>query len=119
VLHPDKILIRPDDEETVSKGGIHIPETAYSKEKVMFGEVVAYGAGKITGEGKQIAPENMFEGISVGSRVMFGPFAAQPIRVDEVKYLMMRWDDIYALIDDEPADVTANGNSTNARRKTK
>ena len=108
-LHPEKVLIQPDEEATMSKGGIHIPDNAFSKEKPMFGTVRAYGAGKITSEGKQIPVNVMFPSMAEGARVMFGAFGGQPLEMDGVKYLMLRLDDLYGVMTEVEVHTSANG----------
>lgn len=114
-LHPAKLLVLPDEEETVSSGGIHLPETAYSKEKPMFGVVVAYGSGPITGEGKQIPVNSLFPSLEEGSRVMFGGFVGQPVMIDKVRHLMLRYEDVYAVC--RPVEAASNGASGRRRKK--
>lgn len=116
-LHPGKILILPDEAETVSSGGLHIPETATSREKPMFGVVVAFGAGEITSEGRQIAASTMFPSLKEGCRVMFSGFAAQPLEMDGVRHLLLRYDDLYGIVREDPVAAGASGNGARRRKK--
>jgi len=116
-LHPGKLLVLPDEEEAVSKGGLHLPETAHSKEKPIFGTVVAYGSGPITGEGKQIPVKSMFPSLEEGSRVMHGSFVGQPVTLDGVKHIILRYEDLYAVC--RTVETAASNGSGSRRRKAK
>ena len=87
----DRVLIKRLDRENTSPGGIVIPDTA--AEKPIMGEVVAAGAGKRldNGEVRKLA-------VSVGDRVLFGKFSGTEVKLDNVDYLVMREDDIMAII---------------------
>ena len=91
-LH-DRVLLKRVEEKEVVKGGIIIPDTA--KEKPMEGEVVAVGDGKILEDGKRVALD-----VKPGNRVLFGKYAGSEIKVEGEEHLMMREDDILAIIAD-------------------
>jgi chaperonin GroES len=80
------------DEEEVTKGGIIIPDTA--KEKPIEGKIVAVGKGKVTEDGKKIPLE-----VKKGDRVLFGKYAGTEIQIDGEENLIMREDDIVAIIE--------------------
>ncbi len=90
-LH-DRILVQRVEEETTTKGGIIIPDTA--KEKPAEGRVVAVGNGKIGEDGKRIALE-----VQEGNRILFGKYAGTEVKVEGEEYLIMREDDVLGIID--------------------
>ena len=88
----DRILVQRVEEETTTKGGIIIPDTA--KEKPAEGKVVAVGNGKIGEDGKRIALE-----VQEGDRILFGKYAGTEVKVEGEEYLIMREDDVLGVID--------------------
>ncbi|NJL59781.1 MAG: co-chaperone GroES [Desulfobacteraceae bacterium] len=88
----DRILVQRVEEETKTKGGIIIPDTA--KEKPAEGKVVAVGSGKVTEDGKKVAIE-----LKVGDRILFGKYAGNEIKIDGQEYLIMREDDVLGVIE--------------------
>jgi chaperonin GroES len=82
----DRVLIKPAEMEQKTASGIIIPDTA--KEKPMRGEVVAIGPGK--------KDEPMT--VKVGDQVLYGKYSGTEIAIDGVDYLIMRENDIYAII---------------------
>ena len=90
-LH-DRILVKRIEEKEVVKGGIIIPDTA--KEKPMEGEVVAAGPGKLQDDGKR-APMD----VQAGNRVLFGKYAGTEIKIDDQDYVIMREDEILAVLE--------------------
>ena len=88
----DRILVKRVEEETTTKGGIIIPDTA--KEKPAEGEVVAVGSGKIDEAGKRIALE-----IKKGDRILFGKYSGTEVKIEGEEYLIMREDDILGIIE--------------------
>jgi len=89
-LH-DRVLVKRIEEKEVVKGGIIIPDTA--KEKPMEGEVVAAGPGKITDAGNRAALE-----VKAGDRILFGKYSGTEIKIDGAEYLIMREDEILAIV---------------------
>ncbi len=88
----DRVLVKPyEEEERRTKGGIIIPDTA--KEKPQRGKVVAVGEGRILENGQRVPLT-----VKVGDEVIFGKYAGTEIEVDDEKYLVMREEDIYAVI---------------------
>ena len=71
----DRILVQRVEEESKTKGGIIIPDTA--KEKPAEGKVVAVGNGKVSEDGKRIALE-----VKVGDRVLFGKYSGTEVKVE-------------------------------------
>ena len=87
----DRILVQRVEEETTTKGGIIIPDTA--KEKPAEGKVVAVGNGKLGDDGKRIALE-----IKAGDRILFGKYAGTEVKIEGDEYLIMREDDVLGII---------------------
>lgn len=90
-LH-DRLIIQRLEEEEKTKGGIIIPDTA--KEKPVEGKVIAVGPGRIKKDGTKIPLE-----IKKGDRVLYAKYAGTEIKMDGEEYLMMREDDILAVIE--------------------
>jgi chaperonin GroES len=88
----DRILVQRVAEETTTKGGIIIPDTA--KEKPAEGKVVAVGNGKVGDDGKRIALE-----IKKGDRILFGKYSGTEVKIEGEEYLIMREDDVLGVID--------------------
>lgn len=88
----DRIIVKRVEEETKTAGGIFIPETA--KEKPQRGQVVAAGKGKKTEDGKVLPLD-----VKAGDIVLFGKYAGTEVKVDGEEYLMMREDDILAVVE--------------------
>lgn len=90
-LH-DRVVVRRMEEERTSAGGIIIPDSA--TEKPNRGEVIAAGNGKITDSGDVRAMD-----VKIGDQVLFGQYAGTVIKVDGEELLMMKEDDILAVIE--------------------
>ncbi len=90
-LH-DRIVVKRMEEEEKTAGGIIIPDTA--KEKPQQGSVVAAGDGRIGENGSRIALE-----VKVGDRVLFSKYAGTEIKVEGEELLIMREDDILAVVE--------------------
>jgi chaperonin GroES len=88
----DRILVQRVAEETTTKGGIIIPDTA--KEKPAEGKVVAVGNGKLGDDGKRIPLE-----IKAGDRILFGKYSGTEVKIEGEEYLIMREDDVLGVID--------------------
>ena len=82
----DRVLVEPNPAEEKTAGGLYIPDTA--KEKPLAGKVVAVGPG--TSEVKME--------VSVGDQVLYGKYSGTEINVDGKDYLIMRQNDILAII---------------------
>jgi chaperonin GroES len=89
-LH-DRILVQRVEEETKTKGGIIIPDSA--KEKPAEGKVIAVGNGKIRDDGS-VAPLDVKE----GDRVLFGKYSGTEVKIEGEEYLIMREDDVLGII---------------------
>lgn len=88
----DRVVIRRVEEEATSAGGIVLPGSA--AEKPSQGEVVAVGAGKALENGEIRALS-----VNVGDSVMFGKFSGSEVKVDGETLLIMREDDILAVVE--------------------
>jgi chaperonin GroES len=89
-LH-DRILVERIEEEEQKVGGIIIPDTA--KEKPQQGKVIAVGAGKADKDGKRIPLD-----VKDGDTILFGKYSGQEIKVDGNEYLIMREDEVLAVV---------------------
>ena len=89
-LH-DRVIIRRMEEEKTSPGGIVIPDSA--TEKPIKGEVVAVGKGKILENG-DVRPLD----VKVGDMILFGKYSGTEVSVDSEELLVMREDDITAIV---------------------
>ncbi|MCR6701558.1 MAG: co-chaperone GroES [Dokdonella sp.] len=90
-LH-DRVIIKRLEEEKVSAGGIVIPDSA--AEKPSSGEVIAAGNGKILEDGK-VRPI----AVKTGDKVLFGKYSGTEVKVDGEDLLVMREEDILAVIE--------------------
>jgi chaperonin GroES len=89
----DRVLVKRIEEVQMTKGGIYIPDTA--KEKPIEGKVVAVGSGKVSDSGERVALT-----VKAGDKILFGKYAGTEIKVEGEEHLMMREDDILAIIED-------------------
>jgi chaperonin GroES len=90
-LH-DRVLLRRIEEGETVRGGIIIPDSA--KEKPQQGEAIAVGNGKVLDNGTRIALE-----VHAGDRVLFGKYAGNEIKLDGDEYLILKEDEILAILD--------------------
>jgi chaperonin GroES len=90
-LH-DRVIVKRVEEEEKTKGGIIIPDTA--KEKPVEGKVVAVGKGKILDNGNQQPLE-----VKEGDKILFGKYAGTEINIEGDEHLIMREDDIIAIVE--------------------
>ncbi len=90
-LH-DRVIVRRMEEETTSAGGIVIPDSA--TEKPSQGEVIAVGKGKIADNGNVMPLD-----VKTGDKVLFGKYSGNEVKVDGEELLVMREDDIMAVIE--------------------
>jgi chaperonin GroES len=90
-LH-DRILVQRIEEDEQKVGGIIIPDSA--KEKPQQGKVIAVGAGKADKDGKRIPLD-----VKDGDTILFGKYSGQEVRVDGEDYLIMREDEVLAVIE--------------------
>ena len=87
----DRVLIKRVEEETKTKGGIIIPDTA--KEKPQEGEVVAVGEGRVLENGKISSLD-----VKKGDRILFGKYSGTEIKLDGIEHLIIKEEDILGVI---------------------
>ena len=90
-LH-DRILVRRIEEEEKTKGGLIIPDTA--KEKPMEGKVIAVGEGRVSEDGKLRPLE-----VHKGDRVLFSKYSGTEIQLEGDEHLIIREDDVLAVLE--------------------
>jgi chaperonin GroES len=90
-LH-DRVVLKRVEEDTKTKGGIIIPETA--QEKPMQGEIIAVGPGARDESGKVVALD-----VKKGDRVLFGKWSGTEVKIDGTEYLIMKESDIMGVLD--------------------
>mgnify|MGYP001818618344 CR=1 FL=1 len=90
-LH-DRVIVKRMEEERMSAGGIVIPDSA--TEKPVRGEVLAVGNGKILENGEKRALD-----INVGDKILFGKYSGTEVKVEGEELLVMREEDIMAVIE--------------------
>ncbi len=94
-LH-DRVLVKRVEEETKTKGGIIIPDTA--KEKPMQGEVLAVGPGARDDKGELVTPD-----VKPGDRILFGKWSGTEVKLDGEELLIMKESDIMGILEEAPA----------------
>ena len=87
----ERVVIKPMEKESTTKGGIYIPDTA--KERPQEGEVVAVGPGRVSDDGSRIPME-----LAKGDRVIYSKFVGTEYKDGDEEYLIMRESDILAKI---------------------
>jgi chaperonin GroES len=109
-LH-DRVLVRRSAGTEQRVGGIIIPDSA--KEKPQQGTVIAAGHGKKTGAGKRVPLD-----ITVGDRILFGTFSGQEVTLDGDPYLIMKIEEVLAVIEGpaEPRQAAINGRAVKATK---
>ncbi|MEN9874058.1 MAG: hypothetical protein RL186_955 [Pseudomonadota bacterium] len=88
----DRVLVKRVEEETKSKGGIIIPDTA--KEKPQEGEVIAVGPGGRDEDGERIAMD-----LKVGDRILFGKWSGTEVKIDGDELLIMKESDVMGVLE--------------------
>jgi chaperonin GroES len=89
----DRIVVERLEEE-VKKGGIIIPDTA--KEKPQHGKVIAAGPGRFDDKGNRVPMD-----VKKGDTILFGKYSGNEIKVNDIEYLIMREDDVLAIVEKE------------------
>jgi len=90
-LH-DRVIVKRMEEEEKTKGGIIIPDTA--KEKPVEGKVIAVGSGKVLENGKKVPLQ-----VKEGDRILFGKYSGTEVKIDGEEHLIMKEDDIIAIVE--------------------
>ena len=91
-LHDRLLVERLDEDEAKSSGGIIIPDSA--KEKPQQGKVIAVGNGKKKDDGTVAALD-----VKAGDKILFGKYSGNDVKVDDHEYLIMREDEVLAVIE--------------------
>jgi chaperonin GroES len=89
-LH-DRVVVKRIEETQMIKGGIIIPDTA--KEKPMEGEVISVGPGKLMPDGKRLPMD-----VKPGDRILIGKYAGTEIKIDDEECIIMREEEILAVL---------------------
>ena len=87
----DRVVVQAMEEAEQMRGGLYIPDTA--KEKPSQGHVVAVGPGKLSEEGKRLAPD-----VKVGDKVLYGKYSGTEITLDGEEFLILRESDVLAIV---------------------
>jgi chaperonin GroES len=87
----ERVIIKPSEQESTTKGGIFLPDTA--KEKPQEGEVVAVGPGRVTDDGSRVAME-----LNAGDKVIYSKYAGTEYKDGDEEYLILRESDVLAKI---------------------
>jgi len=87
----DRVVVKPNEAEEQTKSGLVIPDTA--QEKPQKGKVAAVGEGRLTEDGERLPID-----VSVGDVVIYGKYSGQEIKLDGEEYMILKADDIYAIV---------------------
>ena len=88
----DRVVVQRDESEEKTAGGIFLPDTA--KDKPVRGTIVSVGNGKLLDSGERSKLQ-----VKPGDRVIFTSYAPEPFKIGDEEYLLMREDDILAVIE--------------------
>ena len=89
----DRVLVKPAPKEEKTSSGLYISSGA--QEKPQKGEVVAVGAVKLNDKGERLPID-----VKVGDQVFYGKFGGTEVKVEGEDYLLLRADDIYAVVEE-------------------
>lgn len=87
----DRVLVEAMDAQEMSKSGIIIPDTA--KERPQEGRVIAVGPGRVSDDGKRVAPE-----VKKGDTILYGKYSGTEVKIEGREYLILRETDILAVL---------------------
>ena len=87
----DRVVVKAMEEAEQMRGPLYIPDTA--KEKPSQGHVMAVGPGKLSEEGKRLAPD-----VKVGDKVLYGKYSGTDITLDGEEFLILRESDVLAIV---------------------
>lgn len=85
----DRLVVKPDEKEEVTKGGIVLPDTA--REKPQEGKVIAVGPGRLSEDGKRLVMD-----VKVGDIVVYAKYGGTDIKIDDEELIILRESDILA-----------------------
>ena len=88
----DRLVVKPMQSEEKTKSGIYLPDTA--KEKPQEGKVIAVGPGRMTDEGKRIAPD-----VVVGDIVLYTKYGGSEIKIDGEEQIILREEEVLGVIE--------------------
>ncbi|MGA2914550.1 MAG: co-chaperone GroES [Sedimentisphaerales bacterium] len=88
----DRIVVKPEEAEDKTAGGIVLPDTA--KEKPLMGKVISTGPGKLLDNGKRVEVA-----VKKNDTVLFGKYGGNDIKIDGVEYKILRESDILGIIE--------------------
>jgi chaperonin GroES len=94
----DRVVLKRLEEQEQKVGGIIIPDTA--KEKPQQGKIIAVGSGRVNDEGKVVPLD-----VKVGDTVLFGKYSGTEIKLEGIDYLIVREEEILAIVEGAPAGV--------------
>lgn len=97
----DRVLVRPDERESVSRGGIFIPETVDEKKQIDRGTVLAVGPGLRLADGT-ITPME----IKADDYVLYSRYAGTAVKLEGVSYIILRHEDVLGVIDRDKAEAS-------------
>jgi chaperonin GroES len=86
----DKVLVKPSDAETQTKGGIIIPDSA--KQKPQEGVVIAVGPGRVLDDGTRSTLT-----VAIGDKVIYSKYGGTELKLDGQEYIILDEDQIYAI----------------------
>jgi chaperonin GroES len=90
----DRVVVRPQEKEEKTRGGIYLPDTA-SKEKPQEGTVMAVGDGRLDDSGKRVPVS-----VKAGDQVLFAKYAGTEIKIEDEEYLILAEKDILAIVNE-------------------
>jgi chaperonin GroES len=108
----DRVIVQRLEEGEQKIGGIIIPDSA--REKPQQGKVFAVGNGKADKDGKRLSLD-----VKAGDRILFGKYTGQEVKLDGVEYLIMREDDVLAVMAGSIAKAAPVANKTKTKKKKK
>ncbi|HRJ43890.1 MAG: co-chaperone GroES [Caldilineaceae bacterium] len=88
----DRLVIKPTEQEEVTKSGIYLPETA--KEKPQQGSIIAVGPGARDEDGDRIAMD-----VQIGDIVLYAKYSGTTIKIDGTEYLILKENDVLAIVE--------------------
>lgn len=88
----ERLVVQREEGESTTAGGIVLPDSA--KEKPARGKVMAIGTGKLLDDGTRAKSQ-----LKNGDRVLFSSYAGETVEIDHVEYLLMREDDVLAVLE--------------------
>ena len=89
----DRVVVRPTQEEEITKSGIVLPDTA--RERPQKGEVIAAGPGRVLDDGSRQPME-----VKVGQTVLYAKYAGTEFKLEDDEYLILRESDVLAIVND-------------------